>query len=71
MHTTAKFHSYNHFHNVLRLFDVLLNFPFTTSEIIISDKHGIHKLPGGLPNDLCFMITGSYEKSPKSQNLLE
>ena len=24
-------HSYNHFHNILRLFDVL-NFPFTTSE---------------------------------------
>ena len=24
--------SYNHFHNILRLFDVLPNFPFTTSE---------------------------------------
>ena len=24
--------SYNHFHNILRLFDVLLNFGFTTSE---------------------------------------
>ena len=23
---------YNQFHNILRLFDVLLNFPFTTSE---------------------------------------
>ena len=23
---------YNHFHNILRLFDVLLNFPFTTRE---------------------------------------
>ena len=23
---------YNHFHNILRLFDVLLNFPSTTSE---------------------------------------
>ena len=23
---------YNHFHNILRLFDVLINFPFTTSE---------------------------------------
>ena len=23
---------YNHFHNILRLFDVLSNFPFTTSE---------------------------------------
>ena len=24
--------SYNHFHNILRLFDVLTSFPFTTSE---------------------------------------
>ena len=24
--------SYNHFHNILRHFDVLTNFPFTTSE---------------------------------------
>ena len=24
--------SYNHFHNVLRLFDILPSFPFTTSE---------------------------------------
>ena len=24
--------SYNHFHNILRLFDVLTNFPFTASE---------------------------------------
>ena len=26
--------SCNHFHNILRLFDVLPNFPFTTSEIM-------------------------------------
>ena len=26
--------SCNHFHNILRLFDVLPNFPFTTSETI-------------------------------------
>ena len=24
--------TYNHFHNILRLFNVLTNFPFTTSE---------------------------------------
>ena len=23
---------YNHFHNILRLFDILPNFPYTTSE---------------------------------------
>ena len=25
---------YNHFHNISRLFDVLPNFPFTTSEMM-------------------------------------
>ena len=34
---------YNHFHNILRLFDVLPNFPFI---------HGIYELPHELPNDL-------------------
>ena len=29
-----KLGTYNHFHDILRLFDVLLNFPFTTSETI-------------------------------------
>ena len=24
--------AYNHFHNILKLFDILQNFPFTTSE---------------------------------------
>ena len=27
-----KFGTYNYFHNILRLFDVLTNFSFTTSE---------------------------------------
>ena len=33
-HLVSKLHiqCYNHFHNILRLFDVLPNFPFTTSE---------------------------------------
>ena len=26
------FRTLNHFHNILRLFDVLIHFPFTTSE---------------------------------------
>ena len=29
-----KFIIYNHFHNILRLFDVLSNSPFTTSEMM-------------------------------------
>ena len=30
----CTFFTYNHFHNIMRLFDVLQNFPFTTSETI-------------------------------------
>ena len=29
---TRFYRTFNHFHNILRLFDVLPNFPFTTSE---------------------------------------
>ena len=46
--------NYNDFHNILRLFDVLQNFLFTTSETIgdYYYKHGIYELPHELPNDL-------------------
>ena len=46
----------NHFHNILRLFDVLANFPFTRSEmiLIITYKHGIYELPHELPNELAY-----------------
>ena len=45
-----KLQAYNHFPNILRLFDVLPNFPFTTSETmkrcaIITYKHSIYELP--------------------------
>ena len=30
--TSEKFFAGNHFHNILRLFDVLTNVPFSTSE---------------------------------------
>ena len=45
---------YNHFHNILRLSDVLPNFLFTTSETItiIIYKDGISVLSHELPNDL-------------------
>ena len=39
---------YNHFHNILRLFDILTNFSYKTRETkgaITSNKHGICKLP--------------------------
>ena len=46
--------THNYFSNILRLFDVLPIFPFTTSETcaIITYKHGIYALPHELPNDL-------------------
>ena len=45
--------NYNQFYNNLRLFDILPNFPFTTSETmaIITYKYGIYELPNDL-NDL-------------------
>ena len=45
--------NYNQFHNILRLFDVLLNFPYTTSKTMghFSYKHGISKMPHELPNN--------------------
>ena len=52
--TEILYQRYNHGHNILRLFDSLPNFLFTSSEIIviISNKHGIHELPRELSNDL-------------------
>ena len=39
---------YNHFDNILRLFDVLPNFPFTTIQVkrsaIIRNKRGIYEV---------------------------
>ena len=49
---------YNQFHNNLRLFNVLQNFPFTTSEMmwIITYKHGIYELSQELPKDLRLIL---------------
>ena len=55
------FLAYNHFHNILRLFDALPNFPFTTSEMmrIIIYNHGIYELPHELPSNLKLRILGN------------
>ena len=45
------FLDYNHFHNILRLFDVLPNISFTASETM-GDYYGIYELLQELPNDL-------------------
>ena len=50
----ATTRDYNHFHNILRLFDVLLDFlsPQVKRCAIISYEHGIYEFPHELPNDL-------------------
>ena len=65
--------TYNQFHNILRLFDVLTNFPFTTSErcASITYKHGMYELPRELANDLRLRILVNYEISGKCLNLIE
>ena len=51
---------YNHFYNILRLFAVLPNFPFTTSETMGDYyKDGMYELPHELPNDLRLRILGN------------
>ena len=57
----ANTNIYNQFHKVLRLFDALPNFSFTTSETmaIITYKYGIYELPHKLPNDLRLKILGN------------
>ena len=52
--------TYKLFHNILRLFDVLRNFAFTTSETM--RDYYLHawyfELPHELPNDLTLRILG-------------
>ena len=61
----------NHFHNILGLFDVLPNFPFTTSEMMhITDKQGRYELPHKLPKDLRFRILGNIRKVSKFHEMV-
>ena len=56
------FCSYNHFHNILRLFDILPTFPFTASVkrcAIIIYNQVMYELPHELPNDLRLRILGN------------
>ena len=68
--------SHNDFHNILRLFDVLTNFPFTTSETmrcetIITYKHYMYELPRELSNNLGLRILGNEEILGKWLKLIE
>ena len=53
-----KFGTFNHFHNILRLFDGLPNFlsPQVKRCTIITYKHGVYEFPHELPNDLRLRI---------------
>ena len=53
--------------NILRLFDTLPNFLFTTSEAkpVISNKHRIYELSHEFPNDLRLKILGKIRKISK------
>ena len=54
---------YNHFHNILRLFDLLPNFrsPQVKRCAIITYRHGINAIPHKLPNALRLRILGNYD----------
>ena len=56
-------------HNILRLFDVLPNFPFTTSETM--REHGIYELPHELSNDVRLRTLGNQEISGERLNHIE
>ena len=68
-------YNYNGGLNILRLSDTIPNFIFITSEVkqnvIINKKHGICELPHQLPNDLSLRILRNYQRSAKSQNIIE
>ena len=64
---------HNHFHNILRLSNVLPNFALTTVKgcAIIIYKHSIYDLSHKLPNDLRLRILGNWEISGKCLNPIE
>ena len=68
-HCRYLVYGYNHFHNILRLFDVYLIFlsPQVKQSAVIGNKHGIYELPHKLPNDLRLEKIG---KPGKSQNFM-
>ena len=66
--------NYDHVCDILRLFNVLPNFAFTTREtmVIIIYKHDIYGLPHELPNDSRIRILGNWKISgnPKPRRII-
>ena len=52
-------YSYNQFHNILKLFDVLPNFFFTTNQTMCDYEHVIYQLSDELRNDLRLRTLGN------------
>ena len=67
MYSQGNLSTYNHFHNIMRLFDVLPIFlsPQVKRCPIITYKQGIYKLPHMLPNDLALRKLGNMRKVSK------
>ena len=61
---------YNHGQNILRLFNVLPNFPYTTSKrsMIISNKHGMYELPQNLAKEMSQKSQKFIELKPRAQS---
>ena len=64
--------THNHGHNILRLFDTLRNFVFTTCEksVIITNEHGTYEFPHELPNDLRLRKLGKIRTISKLHRIL-
>ena len=69
----VSYRTYIHFHNILRLFDVLPNLPYTTSEsnAIITYKCSMCELSQKFANDSRLSIPGNCEISGKYLNFIE
>ena len=64
--------TYNQFHDIVRLFDVLPNLsPQVKRCAIITDKHGIYELSHELPNDLRLRILANLEIPENCLNFIE
>ena len=68
----SSIYCYFHFHNVLRLFDVLPYFLFTQVKrcAIVTYKHDIYELPYELPKDLRLRMLGNARKESKRHRMI-
>ena len=58
------------FWDFLVLYQIFFS-PQVKQSVIINNKHGIYELPQELPNNFRLRIPGNYERSGKSQSIIE